>query len=351
MEAIVEVNVVSTTGCEHFEPSDTGCIDFAKLKGAVNAVAARFGQVQFRADILNSSTCEDALVVNIPKEIRAEIDKGTSWLNEKRDGSGILPQVMTKSKDGRARVKKNLTVEQKPVVLGDSRREFVRDINSLCLQQQLSAIAVQVEETFNCVLAIKDGQKNDRYGAVLGALNQISYSLDVQDDIALRMAIGSLQGSAGVVGESLRVRIASFEKIPNSTPRLIAKMLFGKKYTDRKRTEFDEIVDYFKLYEKAQEALVIASYLANGEVGVGSILAQRKSFLEGLTFSNLRTLRNLLPASFLKYSWIDGIGAYIEESEARYERLLEGSRETIEATVGAGRLTEVTDGDNACVFE
>lgn len=283
------------------------------------------------------------LIIKIPNDVKSEIDKGVTWLNKRKDGSGILPQVMVETESGRKQVKRMLTAEAMPLVPDDMRRALTQDLNGIYLQQQLPMIAAQLEETLDCVCRIKQGQQDDRFGAVFGAINQIRYALDTGDKAALKNAIGALQGSVGVLGESLKTLVSSFEKVPDSKLGLAAKMLFGVDYSGKKKSELEEISEYFDLYEKAQEALVVGAYLANGESGIKSILAQRRSFLEGLNVTELQTLKHLLPATTLEYRWINELEAYIDEGEAEYRLLPEGPHGSIEVKVAAGQLMQALE--------
>lgn len=323
-------------------------VDMTRLANLATASVARVAQfVQLGKDALGALNPEEVLIVNIPKGVKEDIKKGVAWLNEKKDRSGILPQVMVESESGRKQVKKILTAESKSLVPEDLHRALTQDLNSIYLQQQLPAIAAQLEETLDCVYQIKQGQKDDRVGALLGAVNQIHYALDTNDEAVLKNAIGSLQKESRVLGESLKTLVSTFEEVPESKLQLVLKMAFGMEYSTKKKSELDEITEYFELYEKAQEALVVGAYLANGESGMKSILAQRRAFLESLDVNNLQTLKNLLPASALEHKWINEIEEFIVESEREYRLLPEGSYDSIEVKVTAGQLLEAIEDDEA----
>lgn len=324
------------------------CIDVAKLSEIAASSMAKIAQyAQLGKDALESFEPEEVLVINIPNDVKSEIEKGAAWLNKRKDGSGILPQVMVEAENGRKQVKKMLTAEARPLASDDLRRALTQDLNNIYLQQQLPMIAAQLEETLDCVYRIKQGQQDDRFGAVFGAVNQIRYALDTGDKAALKNAIGALQSSVGVLGESLKTLVSSFEKVPDSKLGLAAKMLFGVDYSGKKRSELEEISEYFDLYEKAQEALVVGAYLANGEIGMRSILAQRRSFLESLDVTKLQTLKHLLPASALECRWVSELEAYIDEREAEYRLLPEGSYGSIEVKVAVGQLMRALEDDGA----
>ena len=323
-------------------------VDMTRLANPATASVARVAQfVQLGKDALGALNPEEVLIVNIPKGVKEDIKKGVAWLNEKKDGSGILPQVMVESESGRKQVKKILTAESESLVPEDLHRALTQDLNSIYLQQQLPAIAAQLEETLDCVYQIKQGQKDDRVGALLGAVNQIHYALDTNDEAVLKNAIGSLQKESRVLGESLKTLVSTFEEVPESKLQLVLKMAFGMDYSTKKKSELDEITEYFELYEKAQEALVVGAYLANGERGMKSILVQRRAFLESLDVNNLQTLKNLLPTSALEHKWINEIEEFIAESEREYRLLPEGSYDSIEVKVTAGQLLEAIEDDEA----
>lgn len=323
-------------------------VDMTRLANLATASVARVAQfVQLGKDALGALNPEEVLIVNIPKGVKEDIKKGVAWLNEKKDGSGILPQVMVESESGRKQVKKILTAESKSLVPEDLHRALTQDLNSIYLQQQLPTIAAQLEETLDCVYQIKQGQKDDRVGALLGAVNQIHYAFDTNDEAVLKNAIGSLQKESRVLGESLKTLVSTFEEVPESKLQLVLKMAFGMDYSTKKKSELDEITEYFELYEKAQETLVVGAYLANGDSGMKSILAQRRAFLESLDVNNLQTLKNLLPASALEHKWINEIEEFIAESEREYRLLPEGSYDSIEVKVTAGQLLEAIEDDEA----
>lgn len=344
IEAETELEAVPAEG----KKRKTVRVDITKLTEVAAGSVVKIAQfIQLGKDALGALDPEEVLVVNIPKDIKDEIRKGAAWLNEKKDGSGILPQVMVETESGRRQVKKILTADAKALVPDDSYRALTQDLNNLYLQQQLPAIAAQLEETLDCVYQIKQGQKDDRFGAVLGDVNRIRYALDTQDEDALKSAIGALQSSTRVLGESLKTLVSSFEEVPDSRLKLAVKMFFGMNYSGSKRDALEEIAEYFELYERAQEALVVGSYLANGECGMRSILSQRREYLESLELDKLQTLGRLLPASMQEHKWIDGIEAFIEESEAEYRLLPEGSYDSIEVKVTAGQLMGALGDDEA----
>lgn len=348
MDEIVKSEIELNAVPVNEEQLKTVHVDITRTANLATSSVARVAQfAQLGKDVLGSFNQDEVLVVNIPKDIKEEIRKGVAWLNEKKDGSGILPQVMVKTESGRKQVKKILTAETKSLVPEDVHRALTQDLNNIYLQQQLPTIAAQLEETLDCVYQIKQGQKDDRFGAVLGAVNQIHYALDTNDETALKNAIGSLQKETRVLGESLKTLISGFEEVPSSRALLIKKMVFSMGYSDKKKAELGEIADYFELYEKAQEVLVIGAYLANGESGMNSILNQRRSFLKSLDFENLHTLQNLLPASSLEHKWINEIEDFIMEAEVEYKMLLEGSFDSIEVKVTAGQLLEAMKDDES----
>lgn len=335
VKADIELEAVPAVG----EKRKTARVDITKLTEAAADSVARIAQfIQLGKDVLSTFDPEEVLVVNIPKDVKDEIKKGAAWLNEKKDGSGILPQVMVETEGGRKQVKKILTADAKALVPDDSYRALTQDLNNLYLQQQLPAIAAQLEETLDCVYQIKQGQKDDRFGAVLGDVNRIRYALDTQDEDALKSAVGALQSSTRVLGESLKTLVSSFEEVPDSKLKLAVKMFLGMDYSGNKRNALEEITEYFELFERAQEALVVGAYLANGERGMRSILTQRREYLESLELDKLQTLGRLLPASVQEHKWIDEIEKFIEESEVEYRLLPEGSYDSIEVKVTAGQL-------------
>lgn len=346
MEEIVKAEIELEAVPESEGRAKTVRVDMTKLANLATASVARVAQfVQLGKDTLGALNPDEVLVVNIPKDIKEGIEKGVAWLNEKKDGSGILPQVMVESESGRKQVKKILTAESKSFVPEDLHRALTQDLNGIYLQQQLPAIAAQLEETLDCVYQIKQGQKDDRVGALLGAINQIHYALDTNDETALKNAIGSLQKESRMLGESLKTLVSTFGEVPESKLQLIVKMVFGMDYSTKRKSELEEIAEYFGLYEKAQEALVVGAYLANGEIGMKSMLAQRRAFLESLDVNNLQTLKNLLPASALEHKWVNEIEEFIAESEREYELLPEGTYNSIEVKVTAGQLLEAIEDD------
>ena len=62
--------------------------------------------------IKDTIDAESDYILKIPKDIRDGLDKGILWFNEKKDGSGILPDVWGFSEEGKKKVQERLTVEK-----------------------------------------------------------------------------------------------------------------------------------------------------------------------------------------------------------------------------------------------
>lgn len=302
--------------------------------------------LQLGKDTIASLNPDDVLVAKVSKEIQDGLKSGIyKWNIRKKDGS-TMAQVMRRADDGGWVTKAFADLEEKQVHSFDAQHYLLQDMTNLAMQQQLQAIATQLEDIHKSVRSIERGQTDDRFGLITGGVNTLRLAIAGEDKQLMRNALDSLNNGAGVIQRTIETKAKLFDPIPANVVGRTMRMLTHTSrvnYTEQHEIDYRLFREYIEFYEMSQRAVLLASYISGGEAAMRTALEIRREFLSGLDLSRVETIKWLLPKLSTEDDWLNHKDAYIEREANRFLSFIEDENKTVVIELTGQQLIEVVE--------
>lgn len=329
-----------------FVQVDLTVLDKAKANGIIGEIVQSAQVVRNMAAVVSP---ESVYVLNIPKDIKKGLDSGEYWFTKKVDTGEMLTSV-SREKDGRKQFFKNLTADERSLVDESALQNLSDGIYNIAIQQQMAAIAEELENIHEAVGRIESGQKDDRFGEITGAEYNLRLALSASDrdrQISLTTAaIQTLSIGAGKIEKTLSRKVGDFEPIPEKDRSIYWKMIKSpQNYKDKKDREFDEVQDYFDFYEKAQQLLAVASLMIDEPEAMLEVFKSFEEYLGSLDLTNLKTIRNLYPELDLSEEWFERPRLHVASIKELYLEFADKQYDYISFEVSGAQLLEAVNDD------
>ena len=219
-------------------------------------------------------------------------------------------------------------------------------MHKIAIQQQMAAMAIELEDIHKTVGRIERGQKDDRFGKIKGAREQLRFAMNVKDeDKRNSLVLGAIQTlteGIGVIQESLKTKLESYQAIPEKDLQIYWKMLlYPGNYKRARDKEFDEIQDYFSFYEQAVNLWACASLMVNEPDAMKEIFISQKEFLTSLNCKNIQSIANLHPEVDLHEEWFCAPESYIEDAAGQFDELAAKDYDFVAIEMKGEELLEV----------
>ena len=292
--------------------------------------------------IKDTIDAESDYILKIPKDIREGLDKGILWFNEKKDGSGILPDVWGFSEEGKKKVQERLTVEKGVKDYGS----LSDSLQSYAMQQQLAQMAEDLKTVMETVERIDAGMTSDRFAVIEGACNMLEDAKLMNDPEnrknAIMGAAQSLASGSNKVERQLKMRLERFDKIPNSSVGIFFNMLFSvKDYKNSIDKKADEIDEYFEYYEKSMALLAYAYMMLGEEKSMKNVFYRFRNTIQNLNLDNFQSIKNLHPSLPLDDKWFMRQSDYGDTLPERLKKIDIRESDYITFKIHGSQLQEV----------
>ena len=233
-------------------------------------------------------------------------------------------------------------------VKGNPVQDMTGVYQNLYMQQKLAKLSAQVEEVFEVVKRIEQGQTDDRIGKLLSGRDDMQRALQNPDQTGklreIELARDKISEAQGQIGQVLKSRVENFKPVRRS--RVIRDirvfLSFRTNYESKLDEEFHRLEDYFDFYLRATE-LLASTYTVVGDLTRAEMVYQQaRSFLQSIDFRRLRTLDNIYPKDSMLDSFYHQAPQFIEDEK---QLCLEEAKpyDIVQITVAGDYLKEVVE--------
>ena len=181
-------------------------------------------------------------------------------------------------------------------------------LQHLAVQQQMAAFASELEEQHQAIRRIESGQKEDRFGEVIGArelLYMASRAEQEEDRVSFtRDAVRQLTLATGKLQAAIQARVQAFDAVPRNPLLMVWRMVSSPEdYAERKDREYNELKDYVDFLRTAN-SLKAAAYTMIGEPKLADeVFSLQSSFFGSLDLTAVQSIQNMYKETDLSGEW------------------------------------------------
>jgi len=223
-------------------------------------------------------------------------------------------------------------------------------LQHLAVQQQMASFASQLESTHEAVKRIESGLRDDRFGEILGARNQLFLASKAQDkenrrDLT-RSAIATLSSGLGKLEKSIRTGVHEFEPVPKNRLLVYWKMAASPgSYIEDKEREYNDIKASVDVYREANSLLAAAYMMIDEPQLAEEVFSLQGDFWNSLDMKNVQSIAGMYSGADFSREWCFDPAAGLGEAK---QNLLESAKErrnTISIEVSGQQLLEAMNND------
>lgn len=291
---------------------------------------------------------EGSYVLELPAGVLGGI--GSGMLDFLKSGSPGSPAGSLFQNIGGEKVFKGSLPLQNPQDLDAKTLNGVADsLHNVAVQQQMAAIAMELEDIRESTRKIEAGMRDDRMGEILAAKDQLWLASKAADKenrrVLTRSAIGQLSTGLGKISQTLKTQVQTFQPIPENRLAIYWKMATSpENYAEKKDREYNEIKDYADVYREANNLLAAAYMMIDEPAAAEEVFRMQGEFWDSLDLKRIGSIGNMYPELDMSGEWFRNPAAHVEQSRAR---LLESSNKygTIAIELTGKQLLEAIDHD------
>ena len=260
----------------------------------VNGMLAKLFQYANMADALSHVERSIEYVVRIPIKHQEAFDAGKVFINQNSKTGVMWPTLYEKLENGKRKFVDNLPIKQEEIIHGNPFESLAVSYHNLYMQQQIAELADALQETYQAVRRIEQGQMDDRIGLMMAGRDQIRYSLNASHEervAAMAQGRGNLLVAQKQLLQTFKSRVSGFEPLPESCFSRFWLEVFHDGAHRRKDQEFTEIQKYYALYLQATQ-MVAATYAICGQMDAAEqVFIEAEQEMQEIDFGALQTLR------------------------------------------------------------
>ena len=233
-------------------------------------------------------------VVQIPIKHREAFDTGTVFLNQNTKTGVMWPTLYETLENGKRKFVDNLPIKQEEIIHGNPFESMAVSYHNLYMQRQIAELADTLQETYQAVKRIEQGQMDDRIGLLMAGRDQIRFSLNASPEeqiVAMAQGRGNLLVAQKQLLQTFKTRVSDFEPLPEgSFSRFWMEFTHAGAHR-RRDQDFTEIQKYYALYLQATQ-MVAASYAISGQMDAAEqVFLEAEQEMKEIDFGALQTLR------------------------------------------------------------
>ena len=260
----------------------------------INGMLAKLMQYANMADALSHVERTIEYVVQIPVKYREAFEAGEVFINQNEKTGVMYPSLYEKLENGKRKFVGNLPIKQEEIIRGNPFESMAVSYHNLLMQEQIAELADALQETYQAVRRIEQGQMDDRIGLLMAGRDQIRFSLNASPEekiVAMAQGRGNLLVAQKQLLQTFKSRVSGFEPIPEHKISRFGMELLHTGALRRKDREFNEIQKYYALYLQATQ-MVAASYAVCGQMDAAEqVFIDAEQEMKAIDFSALQTLR------------------------------------------------------------
>jgi hypothetical protein len=260
----------------------------------VDGMLAKLMQYANMADALSHVERTLEYVVQIPIKHREAFEAGEVFLNENTKTGVLWPTLYETLENGKRKFVDNLPIKQEEIIHGNPFESMAVSYHNLYMQQQIAELADALQETYQAVRRIEQGQMDDRIGLLIAGRDQIRFSLNASPEeriAAMAQGRGNLLVAQKQLLQTFKSRVNGFEPLPEGSFSRFRMELMHAGAHRRRDQEFMEIQQYYALYLQATQ-MVAASYAICGQMDAAEqVFIEAEMEMKEIDFGALQTLR------------------------------------------------------------
>lgn len=282
-----EINSNFTYQHPHRITKDTPGIDFA---GMLNKVF----QCVNMGTIANSVKAGKEFIVQIPAAFQDGFGAGDFFMMENSKTGVKWPTLMEIAENGRNSTVTPLPIVEREFIHGNPFRDLTTGYQNLYMQHQIQKLAELMEKTYQAVVRLEQGQKDDREGFIESGREQIILALTEKDEEKQYQALvagrKSLSDGKNQVYLTMKRRLSEFEPLPKSAFMRYLRQTGNSKYLDQKDEAFYEIQNYYDLYLRATQMQAASYAMVGDHEHAKQVFDLAAKQIAALDFSKLATI-------------------------------------------------------------
>ena len=252
----------------------------------INGMLAKLMQYANMADALSHVERTLEYVVQIPIKHREAFDAGEVFLNQNTKTGVMWPTLYETLENGKRKFVDNLPIKQEEIIHGNPFESMAVSYHNLYMQQQIAELADALQETYQAVRRIEQGQMDDRIGLLMAGRDQIRFSLNASPEeqiAAMAQGRGNLLVAQKQLLQTFKSRVSGFEPLPEgSFSRFWMEFTHAGAHR-RRDQEFTEI---------QATQMVAASYAICGQMDAAEqVFLEAEAEMKEIDFGALQTLR------------------------------------------------------------
>jgi len=292
---------------------------------------------------------EGSYVLELPA--KAFDSLGDGIINLLNGDIGEFAGSLFESIGGEKIFKGNLPVQDPRELDAKTLKGVSESLHNVAVQQQMAAIAMELEDIRESTKKIETGMRDDRMGEILAAKDQLWLASKTTDKenrrVLTRSAISQLSTGLGKISQTIKSEVHAFNPVPENRLAIYWKMATSpENYTEKKEREYNEIKDYVDIYREANNLLAAAYMMIDEPAAADEVYRLQGDFWDTLDLSRIQSIGNMYPGLDMSHEWVHEPTAYIETSRAK---MLEGPSKynTISIELTGKQLLEAFDNDQA----
>ena len=273
------------------------------------------------ADIIGKIQKGAEFIVQVPAQYQAELQTGALEMMHGSKSGKIWATLVRKLADGKQEIVCNCPITEQMRVQGSPIQNLSGVYQNLYMQQKLVELSEQVQEVYDAVLRIEQGQMDDRIGKLISGRNDVLRALENPKGEArereLELARSKISEAQSQIGQVFKSRIEDFKPIPESKLARRFKEILSPStsYMKKRDEEFSKLQEYFEFYLRATQ-LLAWSHSVVGDIDRAKIVFEQSvSFLRTINFGNVQTLDYIYPRNSMDDAFYHQSVPYLKAEE------------------------------------
>lgn len=253
-----------------------------------------FLQLMSTKEIVSNIEKSSEYVVQIPRKFKESFNSGEVFIAKNKKTGIEWPILMKKTNSGQYRFVADLPIKKREFIKSEVFRDFSINYHNIVIQQQLAEISQSIEETYQTVKFIEQGQQDDRIALIDAGREQVLLAMTLANEKdkkeLLRFAVRDLTLGKEQIGKSLSRRLEEFTPIPNSELKIFLNVLKDVEYLNKKDKEIEDIQECYSLYIEATKMLAAIFEYFDEKTAVRQVFDQSLKFIRDISFEKLKSI-------------------------------------------------------------
>lgn len=299
-------------------------LEIKNERGEINfkdALAAAVQMINGAADIIGKLQKGAEYIVQVPTQYQAALDAGTLEMMHGAESGKTWATIVKKLANGKQEIVCNCPIKEQMCFQGNPVQSLANTHQNLFMQQKLAELSAQVQEVYDVVLRIEQGQMDDRIGKLTSGRDALLLALKNPEDSSrireIELARAQISEAQHQIGQVFKSRIEQFRPISEKKWIRHFREITSPKtnYLKKQDEEFEKLQEYYEFYLRATQ-LLAWSYLAIGDTNrANMVFEQSMEFLKTIDFSHVETLDYIYPEGSMSDAFYNNSIFYVQEEK------------------------------------